>query len=128
MVIVLGLSLMLGREREQKHTTVRPNGTTDRGFRNLYTVAANRVAAMNPPIDDTDPIGKFSIDPGSHADLQNPAEFSRKREADTEFQYRPHIADADTIADAVSPRLLEMEYFQINFEFRIRYGHRRILF
>ena len=27
--------------------------------------AANRVAAINPPIDDTDPIRKFSIDPGA---------------------------------------------------------------
>ena len=26
-------------------------------------VSANRVAAINPPIDDTDPIRKFSIDP-----------------------------------------------------------------
>ena len=40
-------------------------------------VSANRVgAAINPPIDDTDPIRNFSIDPGSHADWQNPAEFS----------------------------------------------------
>ena len=42
------------------------------------TVAANRVAAINPPIDDTDPIRKFGIDPRSHTDLQNPAEFSPK--------------------------------------------------
>ena len=41
-------------------------------------MAANRVAAINPPIDDTDPIRKFSIDPGSRTDLQNPAEFSPK--------------------------------------------------
>ena len=41
-------------------------------------VAANRVAALNPPIDDTDPIWKFSIDPGSHTHWQNPAEFSPK--------------------------------------------------
>ena len=34
-------------------------------------VAANRVAAIDPPIDDTDPIRKFSIDPRSHTDLQN---------------------------------------------------------
>ena len=57
------------------------------------TVEANRVAAMNPPIDDTDPIRKFSSDPGSHTHLQNPAEFSSKGVADTEFQYRPHIVD-----------------------------------
>ena len=42
------------------------------------TVAANGVAAINPPIDDTDPIWKFSIDPGSHTDLQKPVEFSPK--------------------------------------------------
>ena len=41
-------------------------------------VSANRVAAFNPPIDDTDPIRKFSIDPRSHTDWQNPAEFSSK--------------------------------------------------
>ena len=41
-------------------------------------VTANRVAAVDPPIDDTDPIRKFSIDPGSHIDLQNPAKFSPK--------------------------------------------------
>ena len=33
-------------------------------------------------------------------DLQNPAELS-KTEADTEFQYRPHIVDTDTIAGVV---------------------------
>ena len=41
-------------------------------------VSANRVAAINPPIDDTDPIRNFSIDLGSHTDWQNPAEFSPK--------------------------------------------------
>ena len=55
------------------------------------TVAANRVAAIIPPIDDTDLIWKFSIDPGSHTDLQNPAEFSPKGKP----------VDTDTIADAV---------------------------
>ena len=34
-------------------------------------VAANRVAVINPPIDDTDPIRKVCIDPRSHTDLQN---------------------------------------------------------
>ena len=32
----------------------------------LETVAATRVAAINPPINDTDLIRKFSIDPGIH--------------------------------------------------------------
>ena len=42
-------------------------------------VAVNRVAAINPPIDDTDPIRKFSLS---------------KREANTEFQHRPqHCRD-----------------------------------
>ena len=40
------------------------------------TVSANRVAAINPPINDTDPIRKFSIDPGIHTNLQNSAELS----------------------------------------------------
>ena len=48
-------------------------------------------------IDDTGPIWKFSIDPGSYTDLQNPAAFSQ---AHTEFQYQPHIVDTDTIVDA----------------------------
>ena len=61
-------------------------------------VAANRVAAIDPPIDDTDPIRKFSIDPGSHTAMQNPAEILSNKEADTEFLYRPHVADTDTDA------------------------------
>ena len=52
-------------------------------------VAANRVAAINPPIDDTDPIRKFSIDPGSHTDLQNPAEFSPKGKPIRNFSINP---------------------------------------
>ena len=42
-------------------------------------MSANRVAAINPPIDDTDPIRKFSIDPGSHTDWQKQAEFSLQK-------------------------------------------------
>ena len=52
-------------------------------------VAANRVAAMNPPIDDTDPIRKFSIDPRSHTDLQNPAEFFPKGKPIRNFSIDP---------------------------------------
>ena len=33
--------------------------------------------------------------------LGKPSRILSKREADTEFQYRPHIVDTDTIADAV---------------------------
>ena len=53
------------------------------------TVAANRVAAINPPIDDTDPIWKFSIDPGSPTDLQNPAELSPKGKPIRNFSIDP---------------------------------------
>ena len=53
------------------------------------TVAANRVAAIHPPIDDTDPIWKFSFDPGRHTDLQNPAEFSPKVKLIQNFSIDP---------------------------------------
>ena len=58
-----------------------------------------------PPINDTDPTGKLSIDSWSYADSQN---LNRKssldclvRTADAEIQYRHHIADTETIVDAV---------------------------
>ena len=38
-----------------------------------------------PPIDDTDPIWKFSIGPGSYTDLRNPAEFSPKEKPIQKF-------------------------------------------
>ena len=53
------------------------------------TVSANRVAAINPPIDDTDPIRKFSIDFGSHTDLQNAAEFSPQGKPIRNFSIDP---------------------------------------
>ena len=53
------------------------------------TVAANRVAAINPPIDDTFPIRKFRIDPGIHTNLQNPAEFSPKGKPIRNFSIDP---------------------------------------
>ena len=65
-------------------------------------MSANRVAAINPPIEDTDPIRKFSIDFGSPHGPAKPSRILSKREADTEFQDRPHIVDTDTIADAIS--------------------------
>ena len=42
-----------------------------------------------PPIDDTDPIRKFSIDPGCHTDLQNPAELSPKGKPIQNFSIDP---------------------------------------
>ena len=51
---------------------------------NREVVAANRVAAIKTkPIDDADPMRKFSIGPG---------------DTHTKFQYRPNIVDANTIA------------------------------
>ena len=48
-----------------------------------------------PPYWRYGPDTEFCIDP---TELQN---ILSKREADTEFQYQPHIIDTDTIADAV---------------------------
>ena len=71
-------------------------------------MSADRVAAINPPIDDTDPIRKFSIDPGSHTDWQKPVEFSpkggkpiRNFSIDPTSSIRTPIADA-IFADAIS--------------------------
>ena len=65
------------------------------------TVSANRVAAINPPIDDTDPIRNFSIDPGSHTDWQNPAEFSPKGRPIRNFSIDPTSSIRTSIADAI---------------------------
>ena len=64
-------------------------------------VSANRVAGINPPIDDTDPIRKFSIDPGSHTDWQNPAEFSPKGRPIRNFSIDPTSSIRTSIADAI---------------------------
>ena len=64
-------------------------------------VSANRVAAINPPIDDTDPIRKFSIDSGSHMDWQNPAEFSPKGKPIRNFSIDPTSSIRTSIADAI---------------------------
>ena len=66
-----------------------------KGIWESETVAANRVAAINPPIDDTDSIRKFSIDPGKPHGSAKPNRILSKREADTEFQYRPYIVDTE---------------------------------
>ena len=64
-------------------------------------MAANRVAA----IDDTDPIRKFSIDPGIYTNLQNPAEqisLQKGFKLIRNFSIDPaSIVDTDTIADAI---------------------------
>ena len=52
-------------------------------------VAANRVAAINSPVNDTDPTRKSSIDPGSLMDLQNPAEVSPKGKPIWNFSIDP---------------------------------------
>ena len=53
------------------------------------TVDANQVTAINPPIDDTDPIRTFSVDARSHTNLQNPAEFSSKGKPIRNFSIDP---------------------------------------
>ena len=51
---------------------------------------------------------------GSHTDLQASSRILSKREADTEFQHRPHIVDPDTIADAVlRTPLLRLRFFPL---------------
>ena len=65
------------------------------------TVSANRVAAINPPIDDTDPIRNFSIDPGSHTDWQNPAEFISKGKPIQNFSIDPTSSIRTSVADAI---------------------------
>ena len=76
-------------------------------------MSANRVAAINPPIDDTDPIRKFSIDPGSHTDWQKQGESLQKGSrygisvSTPTSSIRTPIADA-IFADAISetPRVV----------------------
>ena len=76
-------------------------------------VSADRVAAINPPIDDTDPIRKFSIDSVSHTDWQKPAEFSPKGKPIRNFSIDPTSSIRTPIADAIfadaiseTPRIL----------------------
>ena len=64
-------------------------------------MSANRVAAINPPIDDTDPIRKFSIDPRSHTDWQKQAEFSPKGKPIRNFSIDPISSIRTPIADAI---------------------------
>ena len=63
--------------------------------------ALTRVAAINPPFDDTDPIRKFGIDSGSHTDWQNPAEFSPKGKPIRNFSIDPTSSIRTSIADAI---------------------------
>ena len=64
-------------------------------------MAANRVLAINPPIDDRRPDTEIQYRPRKPHGLAKPSRLLSKREADTEFQYRPHIVDTDAIADTV---------------------------
>ena len=64
-------------------------------------VSADRVAAIDPPIDDTDPIRNFSIDPESHTDWQNPAEFFAKGRPIRNFSIDPTSSIRTSIADAI---------------------------
>ena len=61
----------------------------------------NRVAAIDPPINDTDPIRKFSIDPGSHTDWQKQAEFSPKGKPIRNFSIDPTSSIQTPVADAI---------------------------
>ena len=65
-------------------------------------MAANRVAAINPPYrrygPDTQILQYRPTDPH---ELAKPITIVCNSEADTEFQYRPHIIDTDVIADAI---------------------------
>ena len=72
----------------------------------LETVSANRVAAINAPINDTDPIRKFGIDPGSHTDLQNPAKFSPKGKPIRNFSMDPTSSIRTPFLSTPFPRLL----------------------
>ena len=65
------------------------------------TVAANRVAAINPPYRRYGPDTEIRYRPRKPHGLAKPSRILSKREADTEFQYRPRIVDTDVIADAV---------------------------
>ena len=61
-------------------------------------MAANRVAAINPPIDDTE----FQYrPPGSYADLQNQAEISPKGKPIRNFSIDPTSSIRTSIADAI---------------------------
>ena len=68
------------------------------GFLTLWeseTVSANRVAAINPPIDDTGVDTEIQYRPRKPHGLAKPCRILSKKEADTEFQHRPHIVDSD---------------------------------
>ena len=64
-------------------------------------VAANRVAAIIPPYRRYGPDTEIQYRPRKPHRLAKPSRILSKREADTEFQHRPHTVDTDTIADAV---------------------------
>ena len=84
-------------------------------------MSANRVAAVNPPIDDTDPIRKFSIDPGSHTDWQKQAKSLQKGSRYGISVSTPHHRYGHRIADALfetpgrCPKSLRTKKFVFNF-------------
>ena len=89
--------------------------TTGRIIWGSEMVSANRVAAIPPPIDDTDPIRNFSIDPGSRTDWQNQAEFSPKGRPIRNFSIDPTSSIRTSTADAIlrtpfPPRLLHQTF------------------
>ena len=66
-------------------------------------VARNRVAAIDPPIDDTGPDTAILYRPRKQHELAKPSRILSERESHTEFQYRLHIIDTDDdFANAVS--------------------------
>ena len=79
------------------------------------TVAANIFAAINPPIDGTDPIREFSIDPGGHTDLQNRAEVFPKGKPIRNFSIDPTLSIRTRLRPPFFrtpfPRLLVHELF-----------------
>ena len=66
-------------------------------------VSANRVAAIDPPYRRYGPDTEIQYRPREPHGLAKTSRILSKREADMEFQYRPHIVDTDAIfADAIS--------------------------
>ena len=55
----------------------------------LLDRTAKREGTQEAQLNATDPIRKFSIDPGSHTDLQNPVEFSSKGKPIRNFSIGP---------------------------------------
>ena len=76
---------------------------------------ANRLPTKSLPIDDTDPIWKFSIDAGSPTDLQNAAELSPEGKPIWNFSIDPA---------ALMRTRLRMPFLRMPFEFRDFYSQK----